>query len=129
MPLHHQLDSCRTPFRIAQDYCWFAEPRALDYLQKISGFYASVTAANLVDGYDLDGTPHAQFVVTGGPRAASFVGTAAAGAMATPAYPALRDQGYAIVATLTALAGSQYYQESWTALSLLMLTGQMAPPP
>jgi hypothetical protein len=125
MPTWHQLDSCRTPFRLAQDYCWSGEPRALDYLQKISGFYAMVGAHNLVDGYDLDGTPHAQFVTAGGPRAASFVGTAAAGAMATPANAALRDDGYAVVAALDALAGSQYYQESWTALSLLMMTGQM----
>ena len=58
MPTHHQLDSCRTPFRIAVDYCWNAEPRALTYLQKITGFYAGVGAANIVDGYDLNGTPH-----------------------------------------------------------------------
>ena len=25
-PTNYQLDSCRTPFRIAQDYCWFNEP-------------------------------------------------------------------------------------------------------
>jgi endo-1,4-beta-D-glucanase Y len=127
MPTWHQLDSCRTPFRIAQDFCWFAEPRALDYLQKISGFYASIGARNLVDGYDLDGTPHPQFA-TGGQQAASFVGTAAAGAMATPAYATLRDDGYAATATLTLLAGSQYYQESWTALSLAMMTGQFEAP-
>jgi endo-1,4-beta-D-glucanase Y len=127
MPTWHQLDSCRTPFRIAQDFCWFAEPRALDYLQKISGFYASIGARNLVDGYDLNGTPHPQFA-TGGQQAASFVGTAATGAMATPAYATLRDDGYAATATLTLLAGSQYYQESWTALSLAMMTGQFDAP-
>jgi endo-1,4-beta-D-glucanase Y len=38
MPINHQLDSCRTPFRIGVDYCWNAEPRALTYLQKIAGF-------------------------------------------------------------------------------------------
>ena len=124
MPLYHQLDSCRTPFRIGQDYCWNAEPRALTYLQKITSFYSGVGVANMVDGYDLNGTPHPQFVTTGGPRAASFVGPAGVGAMATGAtYVKLRDDAYASVATLMDLAGSTYYQESWTALSLQMMTG------
>jgi hypothetical protein len=124
MPLYHQLDSCRTPFRLGEDYCWNAEPRALAYLQRITGFYSGVGAANLVDGYDLDGTPHPQFVTAGGPRAASFVGPAGVGAMATgTTYTQLRDDAYAGVATLMQLAGSTYYQESWTALSLQMMTG------
>jgi endo-1,4-beta-D-glucanase Y len=124
MPLYHQLDSCRTPFRLGEDYCWNAEPRALTYLQKITGFYASVGVANMVDGYDLNGTAHPQFVTTGGPRAASFVGPAGVGAMATgTTYVKLRDDAYASVATLADLAGSTYYQESWTALSLQMMTG------
>ena len=124
MPLYHQLDSCRTPFRLGQDYCWNADPRALTYLQKLTGFYSGVGVANMVDGYDLNGTPHPQFVTTGGPRAASFVGPAGVGAMATgTTYVKLRDDAYASVATLTDLAGSTYYQESWTALSLQMMTG------
>jgi endo-1,4-beta-D-glucanase Y len=123
-PTYHQLDSCRTPFRIGEDYCWNGEPRALAYLQKISSFYAGVTAAGMVDGYDLNGNPHPQFVATGGPRAASFVGPAGVGAMATGStYATLRDDAYASIATLSDLAGSTYYQESWTALSLQMMTG------
>jgi len=122
----HQLDSCRTPFRVAQDYCWFAEPRALAYLQKINAFYSTIGASAIVDGYDLNGTPHAQFVMDGGPRAASFVGAAGVAAMATGAsFSKLRDDAYASVATLTQLAGSTYYQESWTALSLQMMTGTL----
>jgi endo-1,4-beta-D-glucanase Y len=124
MQLWHQLDSCRTPFRLGEDYCWNAEPRALTYLQKITSFYSGVGVANMVDGYDLNGTPHPQFVTSGGPRAASFVGPAGVGAMATgTSYLTLRDQAYASVATLMDLAGSTYYQESWTALSLQMMTG------
>ncbi len=123
-PTYHQLDSCRTPFRIGEDYCWNAEPRALTYLQKISSFYSMVTVANMVDGYDLNGTPHPGSVTTDGPRAASFVGGAGVGAMATGStYAQLRDDAYTSVATLSDLAGSTYYQESWTALSLQMMTG------
>jgi endo-1,4-beta-D-glucanase Y len=123
-PTYHQLDSCRTPFRIGEDYCWNNEPRALTYLQKISRFYSTVTVANMVDGYDLNGNPHPQFVNSGGPRAASFVGGAGVGAMATGStYAQLRDDAYTSLATLGDLAGSTYYQESWTALSLQMMTG------
>jgi hypothetical protein len=126
MPTYHQLDSCRTPFRIGQDWCWNADQRALTYLKAIDSFYSTVTVAAMVDGYDLNGTPHPQNVTAGGPRAASFVGPAGVGAMATGAtYATLRDQAYASVATLTDLAGSSYYQESWTALSLQMMTGLM----
>jgi endo-1,4-beta-D-glucanase Y len=124
MPTYHQLDSCRTPFRIGQDWCWNAEQKALAYLKLIDSFYSGVTVAAMVDGYDLNGTPHTTNVTTGGPRAASFVGPAGVGAMATGStYATLRDQAYASVATLTDLAGSTYYQESWTALSLQMMTG------
>jgi endo-1,4-beta-D-glucanase Y/predicted small lipoprotein YifL len=129
MPIWHQLDSCRTPFRVAVDYCWNAEPRALTYLQKITGFYSGIGAANIVDGYDLNGNPHPTNVTTGGPRAASFNGPAGVGAMATGAtYATLRDQAYAGVATLTQLAGSTYYQESWTGLSLQFMTGLFPAP-
>jgi endo-1,4-beta-D-glucanase Y len=129
-PIHHQLDSCRTPFRVALDYCWNAEPRALAYLQKINGFYAGIGAAAMVDGYDLNGNAHPEFVTAGGPRAASFVGTAGVGAMATGAtHATFRANAYASVATLMQLAGSTYYQTSWTALTLQMMTGLMPVPP
>ena len=58
-PTNHQLDSCRTPFRFGQDACWFNEPRAFAYLDKISAFYSTVGAANIVDAYELNGTPAA----------------------------------------------------------------------
>jgi hypothetical protein len=46
--------------------------------------------------------------------------------MATGAtHATLRDQAYAAVATHTLLAGSLYYQHSWTALSMQMMTGMM----
>lgn len=123
-PTHHQLDSSRTPFRVGQDYCWFNEPRALAYLQKISGFYAAVGAANILDGYNLDGTPFAGASL----HLAAFVGPAGVGAMALPAYQPLRDQAYsALVTPPGLLGGSLYYNESWTVLSLLMLNGRFVP--
>ena len=121
-PTNHQLDSCRTPFRIAQDFCWFGDARAQAYLSRISGFYAGIGATRLVDGYALNGNP----APNTGLALAAFVGPAGVGAMATPAFPALRNDAYAAVASLTLLGDSLYYNESWTVLSLLMMTGRFA---
>ena len=81
-------------------------------------------ATNILDGYNLDGTDHAGAASVGN-QTAAFVGPAGVGAMASPTFATLRDQAYAGVATLNELAGSQYYNESWTVLSLLMMTGMM----
>jgi endoglucanase len=124
-PTHHQLDSCRTPFRIAQDYCWFEEPRALDYLKKIGAFHANIQAANIVEGYNLDGSvfPGASL------HLAAFIGGAGVGAMAVPELGALRDESYQLLAAWgPLLGGSSYYNQSWSALSLLMMTGVFVEP-
>jgi endo-1,4-beta-D-glucanase Y len=123
-PTHFQNDSTRTPFRVGQDYCYFGEPRAKAYLSKISGFYAGVGVANIVDGYNLDGTPRPERAVNGA-QAASFVGPAGVGAMSDPKYQTFVNEAYAAVATLNLNAGTIYYQKSWTALSLLMMTGNL----
>jgi hypothetical protein len=120
-PIHHQLDSCRTPFRIAQDYCWFAEPRALAYLEKIGTFHERVGVTKLVDGYQLDGSvfPGASL------HLAAFVAGAGVAAMAIPRLAAVRDEAYReIMQWGPLLGGSEYYNKSWSAIGALMLTGQ-----
>lgn len=121
-PTHFQNDSTRTPFRVGQDYCYYGEARALAYMQKITSFYTAVGVDEIVDGYDLDGTPHPDFS-TGGLQPASFVGPAGVGAMYSADNQAFIDEAYAAVATGELTAGTIYYQKSWTALSLLMMTG------
>lgn len=124
-PTHFQNDSTRTPFRVGQDYCYFGEARAKSYLAKISNFYVGIGVAGIVDGYNLDGTPRAERA-TNGARAASFVGPAGVGAMSDAKYQSFVDEAYSAVATLNLNAGTIYYQKSWTALSLLMLTGNFS---
>ena len=52
------------------------------------------------------------------------MGPAGVGAMATGATNAtLRDQAYGAIVSVMQLAGSTYYQESWTRCSLQMMTG------
>jgi hypothetical protein len=123
-PTYFQNDATRVPFRVGEDYCFFGEPRAKQYLALISSFYSGVGVANIVDGYDLNGTPHPDRAV-GGLQAASFVGPAGVAGMSDPAFQTLVDQAYAAVATHGLTAGTIYYQKSWTALSLLMLTGNL----
>jgi endo-1,4-beta-D-glucanase Y len=123
-PTHFQNDSTRTPFRVGEDYCYFGEPRAKAYLSKISAFYAGIGVSNIVDGYNLDGTPRPDRA-TGGAQAASFVGPAGVGAMSDVKYQSFLNDAYAAVATLNLNAGTIYYQKSWTALSLLMMTGNL----
>jgi len=128
-PFHYQYDSCRTPFRIGLDWCWFGEARARDYVAKTSSFFAGIGAANIVDGYDLNGNKHVQFSPANGTptvaqQSAAFVGPAAVGAMSNPAqYQTFLNDAYARLITRQMLVGGGYYDQSWGVMSLLMLTG------
>src|SRR5690606_290994 len=102
-----------------------------DYLEKITSFYESVGLENIVDGYDLDGTPRPEFSENGS-RAAAFIGPAGVGAMHDPSHQAFVDGAYEDLYTPDRLiigdanydnAGSIYYNTSWRVLSLLMLDG------
>jgi endo-1,4-beta-D-glucanase Y len=118
-PTNYQYDSCRTPFRIALDWCWFGTQQAKDYLAKTSAFFSAIGAANIADGYNLDGTPNPQHA---GQRSAAFIGPAGVGAMTSDTFQPFINQSYATIAGSTALAGGAYYEESWTVMSLLMMT-------
>ncbi len=116
---NYQYDSCRTPFRIALDWCWNGEVRAQAYVAKTSSFFGAIGARQIVDGYALDGTPQPQ---NPGKLSAAFIGPAGVGAMSSAAYQSFVNDTYSAVATRTLLAGGTYYEDSWTTLSLLMMT-------
>jgi endo-1,4-beta-D-glucanase Y len=116
-PFTYQYDACRTPFRIALDWCVNSEPRAQAYLAKISSFFSGVGASNIVDGYQLNGTP------MGSGQASPFIGPAGVGAMSAATYLPFLQNAYTMVATKNLVVGGIYYAESWTALSLLMMSG------
>ena len=84
-PTHHQLDSCRTPFRAGGRLLLERRAARADLPAEDQRLLRRRRRGHIVDGYDLNGTPHPQFVTTGGPRAASFIGAAGVGAMATGA--------------------------------------------
>ncbi len=118
-PTNYQYDSCRTPFRIGLDWCWNGEPRAQAYVAKTSSFFSGVGAMNIVDGYALNGTPQPQ---NPGKLSAAFIGPAGVGAMSSSSYQPFLDDAYAAVATDMLMAGGTYYEESWTVMSLLMMS-------
>ena len=117
---NYQYDSCRTPFRIGIDYCINGETRAKDYVAKTSQFFGGIGVAQIVDGYALNGDPQAAHS-TG--QSAAFIGPATVGAMSDPSFSTLLEQGYTAVATRNLLVGGEYYDGSWTVLSMLMLSG------
>ncbi|HTQ06411.1 MAG TPA: glycosyl hydrolase family 8 [Polyangiaceae bacterium] len=123
---NYQTDSARLPFRLAQDFAYYADRRARAYVEKTSSFFAALGAAAVGDGYHTDGRPCPdRKTAQPNPGSAVFVGGAAAGAMCSPAYQTFLDEAYARLRTGKLLARSRYYNHCWTVLSLLMLTGNL----
>jgi endo-1,4-beta-D-glucanase Y len=117
---NYQYDSCRTPFRIGLDWCFFGEPRAKAYVAKTSAFFSAIGATKIADGYGLNGMPMPEHADQG---SAAFVGPAGVGAMSDATFSPFIKQAYTAVATGNLMAGGAYYEESWTVMALLMMTG------
>jgi endo-1,4-beta-D-glucanase Y len=123
---NYQTDSARLPFRMGQDFAYYREPRARTYLQKTSAFFAKIGASAIGDGYHLTGEPAPdRKTCQPNPGSAVFVGCAAVGAMHDARYQGFLDAAYARVRTGKLLARSRYYNQCWTVLSLLMLSGNL----
>ncbi len=123
---NYQYDSARAPFRMAQDWAYTREPRAHALLSRTSRFFADIGAAQIVDGYALDGRPMPDpKSPPDNPGSAVFVAGAAAGAMHDTLYRDFVDAAYARLRTGRLLARSRYYNHCWTVLGLLMLTGNL----
>lgn len=125
-PTNYQYDSCRMPFRIGLDYCWFGDTRAKDYVAKTSSFFSSTVggATKIVDGYGLDGTPQPQYQKDGNAnvQSAAFVGPAAVGAMSSGSYQTFVDDAWGVLVEGKATVGGTYYDESWQVMSMLMMS-------
>ncbi|HYP78169.1 MAG TPA: glycosyl hydrolase family 8 [Polyangiaceae bacterium] len=121
---NYQYDSARLPFRIAQDWASARDPRALEYLKRVSAFFAGIGADGIVDGYTLSGEPAPDpRALRPNPGSAVFVGAAGVGAMHDCQYRTFIDACYERVRSGALLARSRYYNHSWTVLSLLMQSG------
>jgi hypothetical protein len=56
-------------------------------------------------------------------QSAAFLGPAGVGAMSSATYQTFLNDSYARIVTRQLLVGGAYYDESWTTMSLLMMTG------
>jgi endo-1,4-beta-D-glucanase Y len=127
MPTHYQYDSARVPFRIAQDYCDTGDSRAKAILAKFTTFFSGIGAANIVDGYNLDGSPRAENTSPAGVQSALFLGAAGVGAMSTT-NQAFVDSIYARLLTQPdslMLPKSRYFNLSWKVFTMLMMSGNL----
>ena len=120
----YRYDACRTPWRIAQDYCWNGEMRARDYATKVTTFFAGIGVGNIVDGYQLGGNP-----IGTAQNSMSFLGPVGVGAMAA-GRSAVAEDVLGRMNTLLANTSDpaySYYNASWGLLSMLMLTNSFRP--
>lgn len=107
-------DACRTPWRMAMDYCFYGEPRAKAYLDKAGAFFDGQGVSNIGDGYSLDGTK------TGTSQNMAFIGPAGTAGMA--GFPTLLDQAFTYGSTGT--GGNQaYYPQTLRVITMLMMSG------
>ena len=112
----YKYDATRTPFRIALDYCWSGEARAKAYSDKIGAFFAGVGAANIKDGYMLNGTAIGMF------NNATFVGPAGAAGVAAN-LPTLVNDAYTFVVTKAKAVDTNYFDRSWALFTVMLMTG------
>jgi hypothetical protein len=97
--------------------------RAKKYVALTSTFFSGIGAANIVDGYNLDGTVNMGAHAVSQGQSAAFIGPAGVGAMSSPSYQAFLDASYKLLKGNNLLVGGAYYDESWAVMSLLMMTG------
>ena len=113
---NYGYDACRTPWRIAMDYCFNGEARALTYLQKIGPFFNSVSggAGNIGDGYMQNGT------ATSSNHNSAFIGPAGTAGMA--GYPTLLDGAFNFAVSNPG-GNNSYFAQSLKVVTMLMMSG------
>jgi subtilisin family serine protease len=114
----YRYTACRVPWRRANDAVWYCDASARSQLDKLNTFFKGVGAANIKDGYKLDGTLAGQW------HNAAFVAPAASGAMTSP------DSAYktSMWDETIKLVDEGYYHDTLRLLSLLLMTGNMPNP-
>ena len=115
-------------FRMTEDYLWFGTTASQTYAAKTSDFFSGLGAVSIVDGYYLNGTPHPHLPTltvsqNPGTQSAAFVGPAGVGGMVSHTYQQFLDNDYQDLVGSKLLVGGTYYDESWTVMSLLMMSG------
>jgi endo-1,4-beta-D-glucanase Y len=136
--LNFGYDACRTPWRIALDYCDNGTAQAQQYLEKIVGFYAGKASSGglgaIKDGYTVSGgTPTPPLGMYGAGMA--FLGPGGVAALSGAGHESfVADVSATLVYDTTTASGNpgvfSYFHGSWGVLSMLTMSGNfwnMAP--
>ena len=114
----YDYDSCRTPWRYANDYVWWGSSGSQGEINLLASFFSPKGAANVVDGYAVD-TGNA----TGSNHNAAFVGPAGCSLMTSSTYQASLNSFYSYVEALDVTSG--YYQGCIQMITLLLMSGNL----
>ena len=113
---YYHYDASRTPWRFSLDYLWNDNSTAQEWCTRITNFAASIGASNIVDGYDLDGTPRGQY------NNSAFVGGFAAGSMCN-SQEIVDEFTQRLIQLNNGGGDNQYFNLSLRNLYMLVLTG------
>ena len=86
------------------------------FLKRSATFFGGIGAANIVDGYNVNGTK------TGANKNSTFVGPAGAAGMASNQTQLVAD-AYLRVAADAKAATTNYYDRSWSLFTVMLMTG------
>ena len=116
---NYGYDACRMPWRIAMDYCFNGEQRALTYLNAVGAFFDGQKVANIGDGYSSTGSKISSN------RNMAFVGTAGVAGMVS--WPTLLNDAFNYGATNPTSGSdsgnSAYFPQSLRVVTMLMMSG------
>lgn len=112
----YRYDACRTPWRLALDYLWNGNEQAREWCTKITDWAHGVGAGNIVDGYQLDGTPNQDATN----HNMAFTGGLAVGSMCNSS-----EVANAFGEEIAGMTDSYWYNEHLGNVYLLALTGNM----
>jgi endo-1,4-beta-D-glucanase Y len=112
---NYGYDACRMPWRIAMDYCFNNEPRALTYLQKVGSFFDGQKVSNIGDGYSSTGSK------TSSNQNMAFIGTAGVAGMA--GWPNLLNDAFNFGVSNPGNGNAAYFPQSLRVVTMLMMSG------
>lgn len=114
---HYGYDACRAPWKLTLDYLWNGNTQAEAWASKISTWSSQEGPTNIVDGYELDGTPR------GTNKNSAFLGGFAVAQMAN-SQSTVNQFGTA----LSKLQDSYWFNINTRCLYLFTLTGNFWDP-
>jgi hypothetical protein len=123
-PDAYQYDATRTPWRIATDYLWWGTPAAATWLNQVGTWADNIGAANIVDGYNHNGTSYSSY------KNSAFTGAFALAQMAVN--QTRTNNWYSHWSTKSSKSGGTnpnrldddpYYQNSLATMYMFLATG------